>query len=135
MIFGGSAPSFWRARTATRAAAASARRGSPAVLLALAGKREWTNYTFTVKARKLSGQEGFLILFRIGGNEERTWWNLGGWGNARHAVEMGGIVGEAGELEHVAAVLHPKFGAPTRGRVTSEDEGSHTVIAPGSGQA
>jgi hypothetical protein len=29
----------------------------------------------------------------------------------------GGIVGEHGELEHVAAVLHPKFGAPTRGRV------------------
>jgi hypothetical protein len=28
-----------------------------------------------------------------------------------------GIVGEHGELEHVAAVLHPKFGAPTRGRV------------------
>jgi Amino acid synthesis len=29
----------------------------------------------------------------------------------------GGIVGEHGELEHIAAVLHPKFGAPTRGRV------------------
>ena len=28
-----------------------------------------------------------------------------------------GIVGEHGELEHVAAVLHPKWGAPTRGRV------------------
>ena len=26
-------------------------------------------------------------------------------------------VGEHGELEHIAAVLHPKFGAPTRGRV------------------
>lgn len=26
----------------------------------------------------------------------------------------GGIVGEHGELEHIAAVLHPKFGAPTR---------------------
>ena len=26
----------------------------------------------------------------------------------------GGIVGEEGELEHVAAVLHPKFGGPTR---------------------
>lgn len=27
------------------------------------------------------------------------------------------IVGEAGELEHVAACLHPKFGAPTRDAV------------------
>lgn len=26
----------------------------------------------------------------------------------------GGIVGKHGELEHIAAVLHPKFGAPTR---------------------
>jgi hypothetical protein len=25
-----------------------------------------------------------------------------------------GIVGENGELEHIAALLHPKFGAPTR---------------------
>ena len=30
------------------------------------------------------------------------------------AYGKGGIVGEHGELEHVAAVLHPKFGAPTR---------------------
>lgn len=33
------------------------------------------------------------------------------------AYGKGGIVGEHGELEHVAAVLHPKFGAPTRDRV------------------
>jgi Amino acid synthesis len=30
------------------------------------------------------------------------------------AYGKGGIAGEHGELEHVAAVLHPKFGAPTR---------------------
>ena len=29
----------------------------------------------------------------------------------------GGIVGEKGELEHVAALLHPKFGAPVRAAV------------------
>ncbi|HSL96998.1 MAG TPA: amino acid synthesis family protein [Candidatus Deferrimicrobiaceae bacterium] len=29
----------------------------------------------------------------------------------------GGIVGEAGELEQIAACLHPKFGAPTRAGV------------------
>jgi hypothetical protein len=33
------------------------------------------------------------------------------------AYGKGGIVGEAGELEHVAACLHPKFGAPTRAGV------------------
>src|ERR1700729_1931061 len=31
------------------------------------------------------------------------------------AYGKGGIVGEHGELEHVAALLHPRFGAPTRG--------------------
>ncbi len=56
---------------------------------ALAGKREWTDYTLTLKARKISGAEGFMVLFRIGGNEDRTWWNLGGWGNTATGVEAG----------------------------------------------
>ncbi len=38
-------------------------------------------------------------------------------GTPVEAYGKGGIVGEQGEVEHVAAVLHPKFGAPTRGRV------------------
>lgn len=35
-------------------------------------------------------------------------------GNEVEAYGKGGIVGEHGELEHVAAVLHPRFGGPTR---------------------
>ena len=35
-------------------------------------------------------------------------------GDTVEAYGKGGIVGEHGELEHVAAVLHPKFGAPVR---------------------
>ena len=38
-------------------------------------------------------------------------------GTPVEAYGKGGIVGELGEVEQVAAVLHPKFGAPTRGRV------------------
>lgn len=38
-------------------------------------------------------------------------------GDPVESYGKGGIVGEHGELEHVAAILHPKFGAPTRGRV------------------
>lgn len=56
---------------------------------ALAGDRNWTNYTYTIKARKLGGAEGFLILFRINGKEDRTWWNIGGWVNTQNAVEIG----------------------------------------------
>lgn len=51
------------------------------------GDKNWTDYTLTLKARNTGGDEGFLIVFgRKGG--ERFWWNLGGWGNTQHAIEM-----------------------------------------------
>jgi alpha-L-arabinofuranosidase len=59
---------------------------------AIAGQREWTDYTITLKARKISGAEGFLILFRIGGSEDRTWWNLSGWGNTADGIEADGTL-------------------------------------------
>jgi alpha-L-arabinofuranosidase len=59
---------------------------------ALAGKREWTDYTLTLKARKIAGAEGFLILFRINGTGDRTWWNIGGWGNTADGIEAGGTL-------------------------------------------
>jgi alpha-L-arabinofuranosidase len=55
---------------------------------ALAGDATWTNYTLTLKARKLSGAEGFLVLFHIPDEEGRTWWNLGSWGNT-DVIEAG----------------------------------------------
>ena len=64
-------------------------RAEKEFIRAIAGQREWTDYTLTLKARKISGAEGFLILFRIGGNEDRTWWNLGGWGNTSDGIEAG----------------------------------------------
>ena len=59
---------------------------------ALAGDPQWKDYTLTLKARKISGAEGFLVLFRIGGDDERTWWNLGGWGNTQDGIEADGTV-------------------------------------------
>jgi len=56
---------------------------------ALAGDPGWTDYTLTLKARKLGGKEGFLILFRIANDDDRTWWNIGGWGNTQDGVESG----------------------------------------------
>ncbi len=60
---------------------------------AIAGDKSWTDYTYTLKARKLGGAEGFLILFNVRDENRKSWWNLGGWGNQRHAIEMGGLVG------------------------------------------
>ncbi len=42
---------------------------------------------FSVEARKTSGSEGFLILFRVRDKGNFYWWNLGGWGNQWSAVE------------------------------------------------
>ncbi len=60
---------------------------------AVAGNRSWTDYTLSLKARKRGGREGFLILFRVGDENQKSWWNIGGWGNTRHAIEIGGEVG------------------------------------------
>ncbi len=67
---------------------------------ALAGDKSWTDYTLTLKARKLAGAEGFLILFHINDDDDRIWWNLGGWGNTQDAVEWGGTLdGQPGSIE------------------------------------
>ncbi len=58
---------------------------------ALAGSADWTNYTLTLKARKTGGAEGFLIMFANQSAQEKCWWNLGGWGNSRHALEGAGL--------------------------------------------
>jgi alpha-L-arabinofuranosidase len=60
---------------------------------AMTGDKAWNNYTYSLKARKLGGAEGFLILFRVRDDDAKSWWNIGGWGNRRHAVEIGGVVG------------------------------------------
>lgn len=59
---------------------------------------DWSDYTLNLKARKISGKEGFLILVGVK-NDEHLWWNLGGWGNSRSAFErsLGGSKYEVGQ--------------------------------------
>jgi len=54
---------------------------------AFAELADWRDYVYEVKARKTGGGEGFLILFRVKDHDHFYWWNIGGWGNSRHAVE------------------------------------------------
>jgi alpha-L-arabinofuranosidase len=61
---------------------------------AFAGDKSWNNYTYSLKARKLGGAEGFLIPFLIQNEGAKVWWNIGGWGNTRHGIEMEGITGD-----------------------------------------
>ncbi len=52
----------------------------------LFGETSWTDYEFTLKAKKLGGAEAFLIMFRADGGDY-YWLNLGGWNNTQHAIE------------------------------------------------
>jgi alpha-L-arabinofuranosidase len=58
----------------------------------------WQDYTLSLKARKISGREGFLIMVGVKG-EDHLWWNLGGWLNTRSAFErsLGGSKYEVGQ--------------------------------------
>ncbi len=53
----------------------------------IVGDASWTDYTFTCKARKISGAEGFMVLFHAIDDSHWSWWNVGGWGNTQHAIE------------------------------------------------
>ena len=51
------------------------------------GETNWSNYTLNVKARKLSGKEGFQIRFGDNGKGRFYYFNLGGIGNTKHIIE------------------------------------------------
>ena len=53
------------------------------------GDPAWRDYVLTLEARKTGGREGFLVLFRVRGEKDFYWANLGGWGNQRHQLERG----------------------------------------------
>lgn len=46
------------------------------------------NYTFMVKARKLSGREGFLVAYDLLNYWNYSLINLGGWDNSQHGVQF-----------------------------------------------
>ena len=50
---------------------------------ATAGDAGWGDYTYTLKARKIGGNEGFLILFHALDDQHLFQWNVGGWGDTR----------------------------------------------------
>ncbi|UCH35263.1 MAG: alpha-N-arabinofuranosidase [Armatimonadota bacterium] len=86
--FGSGAPG-WRVVRGEWSAQEGAYRQAAAGedLRVVAGDANWGDYAYSLKARKLGGAEGFLIMFRVRDDGNWLWWNLGGWGNARHAIE------------------------------------------------
>ena len=52
------------------------------------GDVNWTNYTYTVDATKLIGDEGFLIPFAVKDTNTNIFWNIGGWGNTISCLQL-----------------------------------------------
>lgn len=50
------------------------------------GEPHWTDYELTLEARKDSGGEGFIVMFRTSG-DQHYWMNFGGWGGGEHGLE------------------------------------------------
>ena len=85
---GGGAAIAWR-----RQDDCIAQQGDATNVRLMFGSPQWSDYEFTVDARKKGGEEGFLILVRAANEREFYWANLGGWQNVGHALERG-IKGE-----------------------------------------
>jgi alpha-L-arabinofuranosidase len=60
--------------------------GAPASVFA--GDASWSDYTLSLKARKLGGAEGFWIIVRQNGPENYIVWNLGGLRNQSHILQF-----------------------------------------------
>lgn len=60
---------------------------SDAETWAIAGDPGWTDYTIRLRARKLGGREGFIVLFHAADGANYRWWNIGGWGNTATRTE------------------------------------------------
>jgi alpha-L-arabinofuranosidase len=74
---------------------------------AVGGDPSWTDYTLTLKARKLSGSEGFLIHFHVRGQDDYFRWNIGGWGNRWHNLQCADGGGAATIADNVDSRLEP----------------------------
>jgi alpha-L-arabinofuranosidase len=71
------------------------RQSGEVVAFSYAGDASWTDVTISLKARKISGAEGFLILAGTA-DGRRVQWNVGGWNNRQSALEAtDAIIGRA----------------------------------------
>ena len=62
--------------------------GSGKADIASVGSQSWgSEYTVTLKARKISGDEGFVVGFQLNNDRDKHWINFGGWGNKSHGLE------------------------------------------------
>lgn len=76
--------------------------GTGADVVKTFGKPGWSHYEITLDAKKLSGNEGFLILFYARNATHFCWLNLGGWGNSQDGIQQA-----RGQRNPLALVMQP----------------------------
>lgn len=62
------------------------------------GDKSWSNYTFTLDATKLAGEEGFFIPV-LAGDESIFFWNIGGYGNTVSCLQQFNYGYKTGQLD------------------------------------
>lgn len=61
------------------------------------GDSSWSDYTFTVDATKIKGQEGFFIPFAVRG-DDMFLWNIGGYGNTVSCLQENCYGAKSGQI-------------------------------------
>jgi alpha-L-arabinofuranosidase len=70
---------------------------NPLGAISVFGDETWSDYTYTFEATKTKGGEGFLIPFLYEDENNMFFWNIGGWGNTKTALQRveNGVKSEA----------------------------------------
>ena len=55
---------------------------------AVFGDTNWSNYTITLRARRLGGEEGFDVYFNCLDPQNWTWFNFAGWTNTLASIDQ-----------------------------------------------
>lgn len=66
------------------------------------GNSDWSEYTLTVDAEILNGNEGFLIPVTVKSANDSIFWNLGGWGNTVSCLQIVSSGTKSGQISGTA---------------------------------
>jgi alpha-L-arabinofuranosidase len=84
------------------------------------GDVNWSNYTYTVEATKISGSEGFLIPFVVQNKDEHYFWNIGGWMNTVSCLQQVSDGNKSQQIQGTSKTCNIKAGRTYKLKVVVE---------------
>lgn len=88
---------------------------------ALIGDASWSNYTYTLEAAKVSGDEGFLIPVAAVDENNFIFWNLGGWGNTVSCLQIVSNGSKSDQVEGTVSDVNIKTGQKYKLKIVVKD--------------